>query len=120
MKIYVSLPITGKKEGAAIAASIEKTVIAAAGDEAVTPFDIHAGENPGYFDHLCANLRVLADCDAIRLMPGWQESLGCRIEYDFARRTFKRIEYPGGTVLDLRECVLPPRYGNILPGRLKR
>lgn len=53
MKIYVSLPITGKKEGAAIAASIEKTVIAAAGDEAVTPFDIHAGENPA-ISTICA------------------------------------------------------------------
>lgn len=83
MKIYISLPITGHPE-ARNHADLVKAALSRAGHDPVSPFDIPAGKNPDYFDHLCADLRALADCDAIYLCKGWQFSRGCRTEATFA------------------------------------
>lgn len=29
-------------------------------------------------------IRALSECDTLYLMPGWEKSLGCRIEFQFA------------------------------------
>lgn len=86
MKVYISIPISGHdelKQRARAAATAE--TLRAAGHEPVNPFDIDAGPDPGYADYLCADLRVLAGCDAIYLSEGWQFSRGCRIEAAFAK-----------------------------------
>ena len=80
MKIYISLPISGREEKARDRAQIIAKKIKEAGHTPVNPFDIYAGENPGYFDHLCADLRVLMDCDAVYFDEDWESSCGCNIE----------------------------------------
>lgn len=85
MKIYISIPITGHDEAEVRDhADLIKANLSRAGHQPVSPFDIYAGENPTYADYLCADLRKLADCDAIFLCRGWQFSRGCRIERTFA------------------------------------
>lgn len=85
MKIYISVPITGHDE-TEVREHVEyvKTSLVSAGHSVVNPFDIAPCEKPTYADYLCADLRALADCDAIFLCNGWQFSRGCRIERTFA------------------------------------
>lgn len=84
MTIYISLPITGREVQARQHADLVKAMLSRAGHKPVNPFEIYAGKKPTYADHLCCDLRALADCDAIFLCKGWQFSRGCRIERTFA------------------------------------
>lgn len=93
MKIYISLPITGREAEARHHADIVKAALSRAGHEVVNPFEIFVGKNPTYADYLCVDLRALAECDAIFLCNGWQSSRGCRIERNFADEFHKQIIY---------------------------
>lgn len=94
MRVYISIPITDKDEQKQREhADLTKAMLSRAGHEAVSPFDIYAGKNPKYEDYLCADLRALADCDAIYLCEGWQFSRGCRIEANFAKEFNKQFMY---------------------------
>jgi len=97
-KLYISLPITGhdiedvRRTAARIQEMLEKR-----GYEVVNPLDIYAGENPGYFDHICSYLRALADCDGIFMAQGYYESRGCSLELAFARIYEKEVIYGHAT-----------------------
>lgn len=97
MKIYISLPITGREEDAREHADLIKSALSRNGHEVVNPFDIYCGKNPTYADYLCNDLRALADCDAIMMCDGWQYSRGCRIEHFFASEFGKDIWYENST-----------------------
>lgn len=88
MKIYISLPITGRPEKVARQeAEILKTAMVQCGHEVVSPFDINQDkDNPQYEDYICTDLRAMLDCDAIVFCKGWEKSCGCNIEHDVAIR----------------------------------
>lgn len=93
-KIYISLPISGRNENKARQlADLTKAALSRMGWLPVSPFDIYAGRNPEYADYLRADLRALADCDAIFLCKGWENSRGCRIEESFAKEMGKKVIY---------------------------
>ena len=96
MRIYISLPITGMETEAREKADKVKSMLSRAGHEVVNPFDIYAGKGSAYADYLCADLRALADCDAIFLCSGWQFSRGCRIECAFAKEFGLQVVYEKG------------------------
>lgn len=83
-KIYISIPISGhddKKQREK--ADLLKGRLSREGFRVVSPFDINAGKNPTYYDHICYDLRALSDCDAAYFCKGWEESRGCRLEKAF-------------------------------------
>lgn len=88
MRIYISLPITGRPEQEARHdAELVKATLIQNGHEVVSPFDINQGkENPQYEDYICTDLRAMLDCDAILFSKGWEKSCGCNIEHDVAMR----------------------------------
>jgi hypothetical protein len=43
-----------------------------------------------YMDICCAFVR---NCDAVLMLPGWQESVGAHIEHDLAFKCGKRVMY---------------------------
>ena len=93
-KIYISLPISDRPASESRQhADLVKAALSRAGHCPVSPFDVYAGHCPDYFDHLCADLRTLADCDAILLCDGWQFSKGCRIERTFAEEYGKELMF---------------------------
>lgn len=97
MRIYISLPISNRDENEARHhADLMKAALSRAGHDVVNPFEIYVGTNPTYADYLCADLRKLADCDAIFLCEGWQFSRGCRIERTFAEEFGKQVMYENG------------------------
>lgn len=94
MKVYISLPISGKDiDRQREHADRMKAALSRAGHKPVNPFENYCGDNPTYADYLCYDLRILADCDAIMLCDGWQFSRGCRIERMFAEEFGKHIMY---------------------------
>ena len=85
MTIYISLPITGQEQEAREKADLTKAMLSRAGHKVITPFEVYAGKNPVYKDHIAFGIRALLDCDAIYLCDGWQFSQGCRLEAEAAR-----------------------------------
>lgn len=82
MKIYISLPISGREKKARERAEKIAVALKELGHIPVNPFDIYAGENPDYFDHICCDLRAMMDCDAVYFDKGYYNSCGCCIEGD--------------------------------------
>lgn len=83
-RIYISLPISGNEAAARQKADAIKAKISKAGHIAVNPFEVYAGKNPDYYDHICSDLRAMMECDAIYFDEGWQSSCGCCIEFHVA------------------------------------
>ena len=99
-RCYIAGPIAGvpdfREQFAAAVPAVE-----ALGYEAVNPCDIapvdHDGECPPGYDpgenanghtssacYMRTDLRVLPDCDAIFMLPGWRESRGATVEHAVA------------------------------------
>lgn len=86
-KVYISLPISGRSISEAREhADRVKMALSRQGYEAVSPLDVYAGKEPTYEDHICYDLRVMLDCDAVIFCTGWEQSCGCGIEHDVAMR----------------------------------
>lgn len=84
-KIYVSIPISGLDVNKVREkADLIKNRLSREGYDVVLPFDVYAGKNPTYEDHICYDLLSMLDCDAILFCEGWDQSLGCNIEYNTA------------------------------------
>lgn len=85
MKIYISGPITGRAiEDATEEFARAEEAIRAAGHEPVSPLKNGLDPTDEWIDHMEADLRLLRDCDAIVMLPGWRSSNGCRIEVSVA------------------------------------
>lgn len=100
-KIYISLPITGQESKAMEKADRIKAALSKKGHEVITPFEIYAGKEPHYEDHLCFDLRAMMECDAVYFCHGWKESCGCNIEHNvvmtfkaFGKKDFKVMYEP--------------------------
>ena len=83
MKIYISGPITGlpNKNIEAFNTAAEK--LRTLGFEVLNPFDLdQTGFNPEecWFKYLKRDLKEMLSCDALCLLPGWEESKGARLE----------------------------------------
>ncbi len=87
MKIYISIPISGRSgEEVMRKADNIKAALSRQGHSPVSPFDIYAGRKAVYEDYICHDLRAMLDCDAVFFCIGWEESCGCNIEHDVAMR----------------------------------
>ena len=40
---------------------------------------------PGYTDYMREDIKILARCNAICMLPGWKHSKGARLEYRIAK-----------------------------------
>lgn len=98
-RIYISIPISGhdltrqREKADRIKIKLSKD-----GYEVVNPFDIYSGDNPTYFDHICNDLRALADCDGAYFCIGWQNSKGCQIERSFCDIYGKFLKFESGEI----------------------
>lgn len=84
MNIYLSIPISGQETKAREKADLIKAKLSRDGHKPVSPFDIYAGKNPQYADHICYDLLAMLGCDAILFCKGWEQSCGCTIEHTTA------------------------------------
>lgn len=81
-KIYISGPITGfppkevEQTFGRIADNLNKL-----GWEAVNPLNNGLPAEASYNEHMLRDLELLAECRAIFMLKGWQNSKGARIEF---------------------------------------
>lgn len=46
---------------------------------------VNTGKMPGYTDYMREDIKILARCNAICMLPGWKRSKGARLEYRIAK-----------------------------------
>lgn len=85
MKIYISGPISGlKKETYERRFAEAETYLRGLNFETVSPLRNGLPDTASWNDHMMADLTLLAECDGIFLMKGWEKSKGCQIELQSA------------------------------------
>ena len=100
-RIYIAGPMTGLPEHNFPAFHAAAARFREAGWEAVNPAENFGGQTDMPREtYLRADIILLAQCEAIALLPGWEESRGAKLEYLLAREL-------GMAVLDA-ETLQPP------------
>lgn len=85
MKIYISLPITGRDFEAVEASCIYASgVIQAKGHTPVSPLDVSPDPDATYAEHMGKDIEALLGCDAVLFLDDWRTSKGCRLEHEAA------------------------------------
>lgn len=85
MKVYISLPITGKdlQEQKGYARHVA-SFLSEAGFTPITPFDNGLPDDAPYETHIRENLKLLLGCDVIYQCHGWSQSTCCVLESNVA------------------------------------
>lgn len=85
MKVYISLPITGKdlQEQKSYARHVA-SFLSEAGFTPVNPFDNGLGDDAPYETHMRENIKLLLGCDVIYQCHGWSQSTCCVLESNVA------------------------------------
>lgn len=83
--IYVSGPVTGHEDTAPVAFDVAEADLICSGDfnDVANPCAVCPPGIP-HEEAMRRCLRVLLDCDAMALLPGWETSRGCLAEYAVA------------------------------------
>lgn len=91
MKIYISLPITGKDiEEVEASIIFAKAIIEKKGHTPVSPLDQDTTQD--YATLMGNDIRALLLCDSVVFLDGWEESKGCRLEY-FAATIYEKKRF---------------------------
>lgn len=84
-KVYISGQITGLEKGKS-RKEFERaeSEIRRMGFEPVNPWKNGLTNEASYGDHIRADLKMLAECDMIYMLRGWEYSNGARLEHSVA------------------------------------
>lgn len=94
MKIYISGPITGIDEAKCKAAfNVAVARLFLKGYEAVSPWHISQMLPPSftYEDYMEIDMVLLKKCDAILMLPGWENSKGATKELTYAKKNDMKV-----------------------------
>ena len=81
-RIYIAGPMTGLPEHNFPAFHAAAKRLRQAGWEAVNPADNFGGRTDlPRESYLRADIELLAQCDAVAMLPGWEDSRGAKLEY---------------------------------------
>jgi hypothetical protein len=86
VRIYLSGPMSGIEDFNFPAFNAEATRLRAKGLHIVSPAEVNPDTTMTWEQCLRADIKALCDCDAIALMPGWQQSKGAHLEMHIAHR----------------------------------
>jgi hypothetical protein len=82
MKIYISGPMTGIHEFNYPAFNEAARLLRERGYDVVNPADNGVPRDAAWSDHMRADIIELMKCDAMAMLPGWERSVGAKIETD--------------------------------------
>lgn len=91
-RLYISGPITGVKNYKRIFQGA-KDALTVKGYDVVNPAELTEviGDSFTYDEILAIDLDLLARCDAVVQLPGWENSRGANVEYGYALAADKII-----------------------------
>lgn len=92
MKIYIAGPMSGLPEHNLPAFAQAAIDLDSAGYHAVNPGERGAIDGWSWSDYLRADIPLLLKCDAVALLPGWENSKGARLEFTIAHDLDMRTE----------------------------
>lgn len=97
-KAYISLPISGQ-DTYEIRRNLRlgRNYLHAKAYTIVTPYDASPNANASYAEHMGKDIQALLECDVVLMMPGWEDSRGCRCEKATAEIYGKEIIYYADT-----------------------
>jgi hypothetical protein len=105
MRVYLSGPMTGYTDNNFPAFHAFAAQLRDCGYDVVNPAEINSGtpepapDSPEwrefYLGCLRADIKALCDCQAIALMPGWEQSNGAHLELHVAHRLGLRVKSVG-------------------------
>ena len=79
-RVYLSGPMTGIAEFNYPAFMAAEAELCRLGYDVVNPAKVKPDGEPTWENYMRADLRDMLTCDAIALMPGWENSKGARME----------------------------------------
>jgi hypothetical protein len=85
MRVYISGPMTGYPDFNRTAFKNAAADLRRLDHEPVDPGDAEVPEQT-WADYLRADLRMLLDCDAVAVLPGWEASRGAALEVHVAHQ----------------------------------
>lgn len=92
MKIYISLPISGKDiEEVKLKARETAVLLEEDGHVPITPFEVSPNPNATYAEHMGKDIQALLECDAVMFLQGWHDSKGCLAEFEVAKIYGKKL-----------------------------
>lgn len=84
-KVYISGAISGHDaKTVRMRFGAAKARLLKAGCEVVSPLENGLPPDSSWERHMQRDLELLADCDVIYLLDGWERSKGCQIEFNTA------------------------------------
>jgi len=94
-KVYISGPISGKKDGNQAAFYAAATRLIDAGFFPVNPHNVTYLLPPGssWVAYMKADIPALVDCDEIYMLRGWWRSRGARLEWVIAKLLGYKVRY---------------------------
>ena len=91
MKVFISGPMTGIEDFNRAKFNAMEKMLKEHGKSVFNPAWLAVDESWSRDDLMAVDIAVLARCDAIVLLPGWENSEGARAEYAYAVSAGKRI-----------------------------
>lgn len=91
MRVYVAGPMTGHPGLNFPAFHAAAVALRIVGHEVVNPAEINTDPGAEWTVCMRADIRELVTCDAIALLPGWEQSRGASLEHHIAHVLGMRI-----------------------------
>ncbi|OCN03576.1 hypothetical protein A4S06_05290 [Erysipelotrichaceae bacterium MTC7] len=91
MRIYLAGPITGTDDYVERFKEVEES-LTSPGIEVVNPVTDLILD---YEEYIIRGLKMLAECDWIFMLDGWENSNGAKLEYQYAKTVGKKIVFQG-------------------------
>lgn len=85
-RVYISGPMTGVPHFNFPAFHAAAWMLRSRGYEVVNPAEINSETDGEWHQYLRADIKALCDCDALALLPGWEQSKGAHLELHIAHR----------------------------------
>ncbi|MEN5162618.1 DUF4406 domain-containing protein [Achromobacter kerstersii] len=91
MRIYLAGPMTGHPELNFPLFHAEAKRLRDSGHEVINPAEINVDPTKGWQDCMRADIAELVKCEAIAMLPGWQQSRGATLEHHIAMQLGLRV-----------------------------
>jgi hypothetical protein len=91
LRVYLSGPMSGLPDHNFPAFRRFAAELRATGYDVVNPVELNPDTSLTWHERLRIDVKALCDCDAIALMPGWENSKGANLELHIAHRLGMKV-----------------------------